>query len=366
MRTEWNQIDVRWHRCVVMMGEETQMMNPVRSDPIPTSSLFLSTSGLPVRDRLAVWREVFGRMMVRLDMGHAKDTSFHAEGELLMLPGAACGSVAATPFRVSHTRRPIAGDEADVVFLVTADVPPHVAQNGCEQILDAGDAIFVRGGERSVIQSRDRARLTNISIPIDHLTPLLSTCLDPLMIVIRRQNDVFDLLLGYVRLLHARQKQHSGEFARLAAGHIRDLIAIMIGADPTDKPSAHERGGVRAARLRAIKANIGGQLCDPGLSMEAIAMSHGISPRYLRKLFQEGQTTFSDFVLSLRLERSRQLLRTPAHSACTIASIRTPAASTPVLFQSHLPPQIRHHAVGFPSRSPVGSDLQRAFSKNGT
>lgn len=290
-------------------------------EPASSSSLILSTAALPERDRLPVWREVFGQMMVRLDIEPAKDTSFHAEGELLMLPGAACGSVAATPFRVSRTRKLIAGDEVDMVFLVTADVPLHVAQNGREQILDAGDAIFVRGGERSVIQSRDRARLTNISIPIDHLTPLLSTCLDPSMTVVRRQNDALDLLLGYVRLLHAWQEQHSGELVRLAADHIRDLMATMIGADPDNKTSAHERGGVRAARLRAIKADIGRQLRDPGLSIEAIATSHGISPRYVRKLFQEGQTTFSDFVLSRRLERSRQLLRSPARTITTIASI---------------------------------------------
>lgn len=308
-------------RCIVIAGEEAQMTNPVRTDPTPTSSLFLSTSGLPARDRLPVWREVFGQMMVRLDIEPAKDTSFHAEGELLMLPGATCGSVAATPFRVSRTRKLIAGDEADMVFLVTADVPLHVAQNGREQILDAGDAIFVRGGERSVIQSRDRARLTNISVPLDDLTPLLSSCLDPSMTVVRRQNDGLDLLIGYVRLLQARQKQHSVEFARLAAGHIRDLMAAMIGAAPDGKPSAPERGGVRAARLRAIKIDVGRQLCDPGLSVEAIAMSHGISPRYVRKLFQEGQTTFSDFVLSLRLERSRQMLRSEARAITTITSI---------------------------------------------
>ncbi len=290
-------------------------------EPASSSSLILSTAALPERDRLPVWREVFGQMMVRLDIEPAKNTSFHAEGELLMLPGAACGSVAATPFRVSRTQKLIAGDEADMVFLVTADVPLHVAQNGREQVLDARDAIFVRGGERSVIQSRDRARLTNISVPIDDLTPLLSTCLNPSMIVVSRQNDVLDLLIGYVRLLQPRQKQHSVEFARLAAGHIRDLMAAMIGADPDEKPSAHERGGIRAARLRAIKVDVGRQLRDPGLSVEAIAMSHGISPRYVRKLFQEGQTTFSDFVLSQRLERSRQLLRTPAHAVRTIASI---------------------------------------------
>jgi AraC-like DNA-binding protein len=78
---------------------------------------------------------------------------------------------------------------------------------------------------------------------------------------------------------------------------------------------------VRAARLRAIKTDIGRHLCEPALSIGAIAMRHGISPRYVRKLFQEEQTTFSDSVLVRRLERSRQMLRSPTQAISTIASI---------------------------------------------
>ena len=50
-----------------------------------------------------------------------------------------------------------------------------------------------------------------------------------------------------------------------------------------------------------------------------VAMHPGISPRYVRRLFQNEQTTFPDFVLLLRRERSRQLLRSPARAISTIA-----------------------------------------------
>jgi AraC-like DNA-binding protein len=136
---------------------------------------------------------------------------------------------------------------------------------------------------------------------------------------VSRQSDALDLLLGYVRLLHTRQTPLQDELGHVAAGHIRDLMAAMIGPDAGAGPTDCERGGVRAARLRAIKADIGKHFCEPELSIDVIAMYHSVTPRYIRKLFQEEQTTFSDFVLFLRLERSRQLLRTRA--ASTIASI---------------------------------------------
>ncbi|MDN5926991.1 MAG: AraC family transcriptional regulator [Hyphomicrobiales bacterium] len=297
------------------------MANLNRLGPVPPSSLSLSTTTLPVRDRLPVWREVFGQTMVRLDIEPVKGTSFHAEGELRMLPGAAFAAVTTTPVKVSRTQHLIAGDMADMAFVVTADVPLHIAQNGREQVLDAGDAMILRGNERSVIQSRDRAKFINISVPIDDLTPMLANCRDLSMSVVSRQSDVLDLLLGYVRLLQARQNPLPDELGRVAAGHIRDLMAAMIGPEPDSGPPAWERGGVRAARLRAIKADIGRHFCEPGLSIDAIAMRHSVTPRYVRKLFQEEQTTFSDFVLFLRLERSQQLLRGPAQSISTIASI---------------------------------------------
>jgi AraC-like DNA-binding protein len=228
--------------------------------------------------------------------------------------------VTATPFQVSRTRKLIAGDAADMIFVVTADVPLHVTQNGRDHILDVGDAIFLRGGEGSVIRSRDRAKIATISVPTDDLMPMLPACRDLSMTVVHRQNDLLALLLGYVRLLQTRRKPQPDELGRLASGHIRDLMAAMIGSDP-DEPPVHERRGVRAARLKAIKADIGSRLCEPALAIDTVAMRHGISPRYVRKLFQEERTTFSDFVLSLRLERSRQLLCSPQRAISTIALI---------------------------------------------
>ena len=292
-----------------------------RVEAIPPPSLFLSTVGVPARDRLAIWREVFGQVMVRLDIEPMKGTAFHAEGELCSVLDAALASVTVSPVQVSRPRRLIDDAMADTVFLITADVPILVSQGGREEVLAAGDAVFVLGGEQSVIQWRERARLTNISVPIHGLREKLATCEDISMTVVRRQNEMLDLLLGYTSLLRNRRKPLSDGPSHIATGHIRDLMAAMIGAAPDHGLRPGEGGGIRAARLRAIKADIGRHLCDPGLSIDKIAAGHGISPRYIRKLFQEEQTTFSDFVLHLRLERSRKMLRSRECAASTIALV---------------------------------------------
>src|SRR3546814_8007741 len=64
---------------------------------------------------------------------------------------------------------------AEMVFFVTADAPLQITQRCRELVLDAGDAIFLRGSERSVIESGGRTTFTNISVPIDELTPMLAS-----------------------------------------------------------------------------------------------------------------------------------------------------------------------------------------------
>jgi AraC-like DNA-binding protein len=284
------------------------------------SSHRLSTASLPAADRLPTWREVFGQTMVRLDIEPGKGQPFHAEGTLCALPGAAFASVTTTPVCVSRTRRLIAGDGVDMLFLITANAPLHIAQGGREQRLDAGDALFLRGSECSVIQSERKTRFTNIAVPVDSLTPLLPGCEDLSMTVVSRTSETLRLLLGYVDLVQTWQGAATNGFGRIAADHVRDLLAATAATMPA-LPAAAERAGIRAARLGAVKADIELQLCEPGLSIHWIAASNRISPRYIRRLFQDEGTTFSDFVLGRRLEQAYRLLLGRAQPATTIGAI---------------------------------------------
>ncbi|HTN59949.1 MAG TPA: helix-turn-helix transcriptional regulator, partial [Devosia sp.] len=152
-----------------------------------------------------------------------------------------------------------------------------------------------------------KTRFINVSVPVDSLMPMLPTCEDLSMSVVSKRNDMLGLLLGYVDLLKTWQKAASKDFGGTAAGHVRDLMVAM--AETTrDMPAVPERTGIRAARLEAIKSDIELQLCEPGLSIQWIATLNHISLRYIRKLFQDEGTTFSDYVLARRLERTYHLL----------------------------------------------------------
>jgi AraC-like DNA-binding protein len=79
--------------------------------------------------------------------------------------------------------------------------------------------------------------------------------------------------------------------------------------------------GVKAARFAAIRSDIPGRLGDSDLSAEGLAARHGISSRYVRKLFEEEGASFSTFVLAERLHGVRRMLVDRRHAHLNVAQI---------------------------------------------
>ncbi|HSX55607.1 MAG TPA: AraC family transcriptional regulator [Sphingomonas sp.] len=106
----------------------------------------------------------------------------------------------------------------------------------------------------------------------------------------------------------------------IVAGHLVDLIVLALGAKPDDAHAARE-GGVRAARRRAVKADIVAHMTDPSMNIDWVARRHGVSPATIRALFYDEGTSFSDFLRGVRLDHVRTLLRSPYLDHETIASL---------------------------------------------
>src|SRR5262245_34569599 len=76
---------------------------------------------------------------------------------------------------------------------------------------------------------------------------------------------------------------------------------------------------VRAARLRAMKADIVTRLDRSDLSVETLAARHRVTPRYVQILFNSEARTFTQFVRKRRLALAHRMLIDPhlAHRSIT-------------------------------------------------
>ncbi len=84
----------------------------------------------------------------------------------------------------------------------------------------------------------------------------------------------------------------------------------------------------RQTRLAAILSVIESQSDNPDLSATAVAISLGITARYVHLLLEDTGRSFTHHVLERRLEKAAALLRDPRRQACKIADIAAESGFT--------------------------------------
>jgi len=276
-----------------------------------------STDDLPERDRISIWREVFGRAVVKVDMEPCRDRPFHSEASIRVLPNLTICSISTTPNRVRRTQALVSDGSDDLVFTILLQGEAVATQANREARLEAGEALLwlneLPGGWSYDVP----IEFLTLAIPKAVLSPSLAHPEDLRLQVISRERDALRFLTRYVRLLHDTRGEMPPELKAVSSAHIGDLVALVLGASR----DVADRRGVRASRLSAIKADIRLNLGNRDLSAESIAARHGISPRYIRSLFSTEETNFTHFLLGLRLAKVHRRLGDPRYVHHTISAI---------------------------------------------
>ena len=194
-------------------------------------------------------------------------------------------------------------------------------ERGREVTLHSGDAVLFSGANGGCTISRPTPVLfTAMRIPHRTLAPLVANLDEGAMRLIPKETSALRLLASYLRAINMGHGLHSPELYPAVVSHIHDLVALSLGA-ARDYQRVAEEGGARAARLGTIKADIAAHLGDCELNVNGVAARHGVTPRYVQKLFASEQVTFSEFVLSRRLTVAYRLLSDPRFAHRSISSI---------------------------------------------
>jgi len=118
-----------------------------------------------------------------------------------------------------------------------------------------------------------------------------------------------------------------GEHAHLSDSAARDAanaVLQMMGLDISERAGGQaeqDQAGLKQAQLRRVQQHILENLHDPALSPASAAAAFRMSRRYLYNLFALAATTPADFILSARLERSREALCDATQSVRQIGDI---------------------------------------------
>ncbi len=286
------------------------------SDAIPIFRF--STDAFPERERLAAWREIFGRTVVNLDIAPRSPDGFHADATVCQLPGLGVLYAASAAVKLTHSRDLILDD--DLSFMAAPTCPYEASQHGRNPMLGPGEGVLMNNAEVGSIRLASASRFTTFRVPAAAIAPLVSDVGAAVARRIPAGSVALKLLVAYLASALDTEALLSPELQQLAVTHVYDLLALALGAT-RDAAAVAAGRGVRAARLRAAKAFIMQHFCRHDLSAATVAAHLDVTPRYVHMLFESEDASLSEFVLAQRLARAHQMLTDPRCVGRAISAI---------------------------------------------
>lgn len=275
------------------------------------SAIHFSTHQLQPKERLPALQELFDRAVqleIDTEPGHA------VEMTMALVPGVRRARMLSS-FTARLTRpAPMLADGEDTVCLLMKTSGQLALTQGRRQaIAQDGDGVLLVYREPASLQFVQASYLS-VRVPAS----ALSLASDVGAAAARRipsDTQALSLLRAYV--VGMPEQIDDPQLLRLYVTHVYDLISLAIGATDEGRQIANQRG-VRAARREAIKAEL---TREPATRLDELAAQQGVTPRYIQMLFEEAGTTFSSFVLELRLEAARHMLLSPRYAAWSVTAI---------------------------------------------
>jgi AraC-like DNA-binding protein len=279
-----------------------------------------STEDVPEHDRLAVWREVLGRVHLHLDIEPAAEGPVRATVESHRWARTSLYFSDTTPVRASRTPEFVQDGDGDFRLLRADGAAFQFTANGVDEIVPDGGAALLFNGVVSSVRYLGPCRVTSVRLPRIDLAASARTLEDRPIRPVTPGSPVLGLIAEYTAMLRRTGPTCDPALASAVAGHLTDLVALAVGAG-RDAAALAQTRGVRAARLVAVKAAIAARLSDPALSADMLAAQQGVTARYVRRLFEGEGLSLSEFVVGRRLARAHQMLCDAGCLAMTISAI---------------------------------------------
>jgi AraC-like DNA-binding protein len=280
----------------------------------------ISTQDIPENKRMATWREVYGRGIFNVDIEPIGDAPFRADVTFNLLPNVsiAAGSRSSAHYRVP---RELVGRGRDgIAISILRSGVASATQFGKELIDGVGSASVLSSDAPSTSTLHSDGSFVTLALSRPTLAALVPNYSSAFGRPISSNNPALRLLTRYLDIVQAGDETTDREIAHSVSTHIFDLAALALGARGDSADIAKQRGA-KAARFAAIRSDILGRLGHNDLSADGIAARHGISSRYVRKLFEEDVSSFSTFVLAERLLGVQRMLVDRRYAHLNIAQI---------------------------------------------
>ena len=276
-----------------------------------------SLQDFPLPDRALAWKDLMSRLGLPVnDVPSVEDfqgsVSFH-ESPL----GMEFALVSASAHQISG--KYLEQSEAIWLVVIIQGKAQLHSETGFED-LHPGDIAYGPCRAEETMRFNESFQMLHIRIP--RLT-LSARVLSPSSMKIGSLHAKSGLAYVFSELLCATAKtldEMTSADLRPVELAVTELLISCLG----EEKAAFGLGGIagaKASHLHSICQAVETMLSEPDINLKSVASDHGVSTRYLQKLFTAAGTTFSHYLRNRRLERSKADLVSPLHNQLSISEI---------------------------------------------
>jgi AraC-like DNA-binding protein len=277
-----------------------------------------STENVPKAQRWDAWQEAMGRLHLPIGKTRAPD-DFYGVVSCLVSP------MGIEFARVDSQAQTITGRSANQAAAIWMGVlldgrATLLETEGRQTAVGIGDIVFGPTNVDATLTFETRFQQLFIKAPRVALGPRLIAPLQPRVGHLPNSGPVNHIFSGMLRATADMLESLTSVQLRPVELALTEFLITCL----TENDSPSLRGGAvgaRAAHLHRICQTIEAMLSDTNLTLGNVAAEHGVSPRYLQKLFASAGQAFTQYVRTRRLERCRADLISPLHAQLSISEI---------------------------------------------
>ena len=276
-----------------------------------------SSDSIPERERQGLWREVVARQYLGMDSDPLPDVPFFVDMNARELPGLTIGAVLLCGTQEKRTRETLSDGKADFAFNLNLQGQYQMSYRGRELMVGPGEATLQSCGEPGAYSRPVLGGGIGLRLPRATLSDLVPQLDDLVARPIDANNEALRLLTGYAKAINKMNPRADPVLQQAAVSHLFELVALTLRSAFGARVEA-TRQGLRAATLHRIKQDVLRNLHRSDLSLGYIAERNALTSRSVQRLFAQDQTSFSEYVLTKRLDRIFDRLRDPQWTATTV------------------------------------------------
>lgn len=282
--------------------------------------LVFSTASLAREKRYAAWRDAICDVYVHVDVRADDRSNYDGFIREVQFGSVALTDVLLSQQQITRSRSHLSKLDKDCYYV-------QLIQTGNLNVLQAGTLLPTNAGigalfcasEPYDLQCLGKVRSYYLELPRAAFASRFAKDRVPLSATMSTGRGLGRIATEFCATLAAQGSTLDTSTRARLGEELMDVLALAFDSAQRNEPLADPV--VQRARLRSIKAWLEDHVCDPNLTLEAVAKANAISLRYLHALFRLEGTSASHWIWNRRLERSYDMLLRSDNDARSLTEI---------------------------------------------